>query len=74
MRKIINWLITIYQKTHILSHCRFIPTCSEYTRQAIEHYGISKGLFLGIKRILRCHPLGGWGYDPLNSGDFEKNG
>ena len=45
--------------------CRFTPTCSEYTKQAIEKYGIMYGTFLGIKRILRCRPLGGFGYDPV---------
>lgn len=45
--------------------CRFIPTCSEYTRQAIEKYGIWKGTLLGIRRILRCRPGGDFGYDPV---------
>ncbi len=45
--------------------CRYTPTCSEYMRQAIVKYGPVKGLWLGIKRILRCHPWGGSGYDPV---------
>ena len=45
--------------------CRFIPTCSEYTRQAIQKYGIWHGIGLGIKRISRCRPGGGCGYDPV---------
>lgn len=45
--------------------CKFYPTCSEYTRQAIEKYGCLKGTFLGIKRILRCNPFSKGGYDPL---------
>lgn len=44
--------------------CRFIPTCSEYTEQAIKKYGI-KGIFLAIKRLLKCHPFHPGGYDPL---------
>ena len=45
--------------------CRFIPTCSEYTKQAIEKYGLVRGCFMGIKRISRCRPGGGYGYDPV---------
>ncbi len=45
--------------------CRYTPTCSEYTYQAIEAYGIIRGSILGLKRILRCHPWSPGGYDPL---------
>ena len=45
--------------------CRFIPTCSEYTKQAIEKYGIFRGTLMGIRRISRCRPGGGCGYDPV---------
>lgn len=46
-------------------NCRFYPTCSDYTYQAIEKYGLIKGVFLGLKRILRCNPFNPGGYDPL---------
>lgn len=45
--------------------CRFTPTCSQYAKQAISKYGISKGLFLAVKRLLKCHPLHAGGYDPV---------
>jgi len=45
--------------------CRFYPTCSEYAYQAIERYGLLKGSFLSLKRILRCHPFHPGGIDPV---------
>jgi len=45
-------------------HCRFMPTCSQYMLDAVEKHGPWRGGWLGIKRICRCHPLGGHGYDP----------
>lgn len=45
--------------------CRFTPTCSEYARQALVKHGPIKGLWLAIRRLLRCHPWGGHGYDPV---------
>lgn len=45
--------------------CRFRPTCSQYTYQAVETYGIIVGLRLGFKRIIRCHPWNKGGYDPI---------
>jgi putative membrane protein insertion efficiency factor len=65
--KIFTNLISGYQKISALypDTCRFYPSCSEYTKQAIIKYGIFKGSFLGIKRILKCHPYHKGGYDPL---------
>lgn len=47
------------------NHCRFTPTCSEFMAQAIEKYGLFKGIYLGTKRLLRCHPFHSGGFDPV---------
>lgn len=60
--------IWIYQKAispYTPPSCRFTPTCSEYARQALIKHGPVKGLYLTIRRILRCNPWGGSGYDPV---------
>lgn len=77
MKKFVLKLIRFYQKYFFWDTglakflfitdraCRFIPTCSEYTYQAIKKYGIILGSWIGLKRILKCHPwsIGGW--DPV---------
>ena len=67
MKLIIIYLIRGYQIIPFSGHkmCRFTPTCSEYMIEAINTYGVIKGLKLGIKRIKRCRPFGDSGYDPF---------
>lgn len=67
MKKILIYIINLYQKMPLSTHksCRFTPTCSEYTKEAILEYGSIKGTYMGIKRILKCNPLGPYGYDPV---------
>lgn len=67
MKQILLSLIKVYQyfSNFTPKVCRFYPTCSEYTKQAIEKYGILKGCWLGFKRICRCHPGNPGGYDPV---------
>lgn len=65
MKRLFILLIDLYQKTKVSTHfqCRFIPTCSEYTKIAIERFGVIKGSYLGVKRILKCQPGGKSGID-----------
>lgn len=67
MKKALIFVIRLYQITPLHTHsmCRFTPTCSNYMIDALNKYGTLKGLFLGIKRILRCRPFGKYGYDPV---------
>lgn len=69
VKAILLGLIWLYRRAlspYLGGHCRFEPSCSEYTRRALIEHGVLKGLGLGMKRILRCHPFssdGGW--DPV---------
>ena len=62
------WLIRFYQlavSPLLPGACRFTPTCSQYALEAFRKYGPVKGLYLTVRRLLRCHPWGGSGYDPV---------
>ncbi|MBO8170003.1 MAG: membrane protein insertion efficiency factor YidD [Thermoanaerobacteraceae bacterium] len=68
MTRLLILLIKVYQ--HTLSKitgrtCRFHPTCSQYFITALQRFGLRKGLWLGVKRITRCHPWNEGGYDPV---------
>jgi uncharacterized protein len=68
MKTLLLVLIRIYQLTlssFMGRGCRFLPTCSDYARQAIEQYGSVCGSALAVKRIARCNPWGGDGFDPV---------
>lgn len=73
LRYVMTAMIRFYQmyiSVLLPPSCRFLPTCSEYTRLAIETHGPARGVWLGLKRIARCHPWGGRGFDPVpGSGD-----
>lgn len=67
-RRAVMGLIRAYQLTlspWMLTSCRFMPTCSRYTYEAVERYGALRGSWMGVKRILRCHPFHPGGYDPV---------
>lgn len=67
IKNILIGIINIYQRIPGPFHgyCKHVPTCSQYTKEAIKEYGAIKGSILGIKRILRCNPFGTFGYDPV---------
>ena len=74
MKKIALLFIRFYQlaiSPHLPSACRYYPTCSVYAYEAVSKYGFLRGSLLAVKRIMRCHPYGGGGYDPVP--ELNKN-
>ena len=68
MRKLIVALLRLYKLTvspMLPSACRYYPSCSEYMRQAVGKYGAARGVWMGIKRLARCHPFHAGGLDPV---------
>ena len=68
MKTVVLAMIRFYKRfisPMLGSNCRYYPTCSVYTYEAIEKYGLAKGGWMGIKRIASCQPWGGGGYDPV---------
>lgn len=76
LKRAVLGMIRLYQKTLSFDHgivgkifgerfCRFYPSCSEYTYQAVQKYGVLQGGFKGVRRVTRCHPWNDGGYDPL---------
>ena len=72
MRKVLSYVLLVpiwfYQRAispMFPSACRYTPTCSQYAVEAIRKHGPFKGFWLGFKRVMRCHPWGGSGYDPV---------
>jgi putative membrane protein insertion efficiency factor len=68
MRTLVTGLLRFYKSwisCWLPSACRFDPTCSDYMRQAVERYGVPRGIWMGTRRLLRCHPFHSGGYDPV---------
>ncbi len=68
MQKLAIFLIHLYQRylSPLLgNNCRYTPTCSQYTLEAIRRHGTGRGLWLGVQRLLRCHPFSQGGHDPV---------
>lgn len=68
MRSLVLFPIRLYQyaiSPFMAPHCRYHPSCSEYAAEAVTRYGVPRGLWLGVKRIARCHPWAEGGYDPV---------
>ena len=77
LARVILRAIRFYQRgisPYMGAACRFSPTCSTYAATAVEQYGAARGSWLALKRILRCRPFGGWGYDPVPRATAREDG
>ena len=68
--RLYRWSISPLLATIAGPACRFDPTCSEYAHQALAAHGFGCGLYLTLRRLVRCRPGGGWGYDPVPAHDL----
>jgi uncharacterized protein len=68
--RLLHWLVRLYQRVTDgrPSPCRFVPTCSNYALDALERHGAARGSALTVRRLFRCHPWGGHGWDPVPEG------
>ena len=74
--RLLDGAIDLYQRAtvHRFPRCRYVPTCSQYAREAIATHGATAGTFLALRRLGRCHPLGGHGFDPVPDARPSRRG
>ena len=75
VRRFLIAIVRFYQKNISPAFppcCRYVPTCSQYAIEAIEKRGVFVGLFLALRRVLRCNPFGGFGFDPVPERTAKK--
>lgn len=76
MARLLLTVIGFYRRVispYTPASCRYLPTCSAYAEEAVRRYGAGRGGWLALRRLLRCHPWGGSGYDPVPESEAEEN-